>query len=288
MAATGIARGAGTILAAAYQKAAGRVQTKSTAIDLVTDADRESEEYILGEIRRRYPDHAVLAEESGANGAEAEVRWVIDPLDGTVNFAHRLPAFCVLIAVQERHAGGWHNVVSVTHNPLADELFAAADGVGATLNGEPLRVSSSPRLIDAIGATGFQYDRLFRREDNHREFVRMNLLTQGVRRIGSAGLDLAYVACGRLDFMWEYGLRPWDVSAGILLVAEAGGTVTSFDGGDAERSDGNVVATNGHLHEALLAALASAHDQRIDSRDGLEDHLPEDVAAELHARRGRG
>jgi len=283
-AASEIARGAGVIVEKAYGEVTSRVRSKSTIIDLVTDTDRESEEYILGEIGRRFPDHAVLAEESGAGELEADIRWVIDPLDGTVNFAHRLQVFCVLIAVQERRDGAWHTITGVTYDPLRDELFAAAEGEGATLNGRPIRVSSAARLIDAIGATGFLYDRLFREDDNHREFARVNLLTQGVRRLGSAGLDLAYVACGRLDFSWEYGLNAWDVAAGMLTVREAGGTITAFDGGVAEVADGSVVATNGHVHEPLLRALASSRDYEIGSREGLADHLPADVAQRLRQR----
>ena len=280
-AASEIARGAGAILARAYREASGRVRSKSTLIDLVTDTDRESEDHVLGEIHARYPGHAVLAEESGAGDVSADVRWVIDPLDGTVNFAHRLPVFCVLIAVQERRAGIWHTVAGVTYDPLQDELFTAADGQGAALNGRPIRVSGAARLIDAIGATGFMYDRLFRQDDNHREFARINLLTQGVRRLGSAGLDLAYVACGRLDFNWEYGLNPWDVAAGLLTVREAGGTVTAVDGSAAGDTEGNVAASNGHIHDALLRALVSAHQHPIGSREGLAEHLPEELASRL-------
>ncbi|MBI3179067.1 MAG: inositol monophosphatase, partial [Deltaproteobacteria bacterium] len=208
-AAVEIARGAGGIVMRHYRERAGVVARKSSVIDLVTAADRESEAHVLAEIARRFPDHVVWAEESGKRGHDGPFRWVIDPLDGTSNFAHRLPHFCVLVAVQERDArGDFKTVVGVTLDPVRDELFLAVRGKGATLNGEPIAVSKVGRLIDAVATTGFAYDRLFRDDNNHAEFCRMNLLTQGCRRMGAAGLDFAYTACGRVDVFWEYGLSP--------------------------------------------------------------------------------
>jgi myo-inositol-1(or 4)-monophosphatase len=276
-AATQMARGAGGLLRDAYQKPGGEVKRKSTLIDLVTDADRASEEYLLGEIERHFPDHAVLAEESGVGRAEGPFRWVIDPLDGTVNFAHRLPVFSVLIAVQEKTAAGFTTIVAVTHDPLRDETFSATLGGGTFLDGAPVHVSTTVRLIDAILTTGFAYDRLWREDDNHREFCRLNLLSRGVRRLGSAGLDLAYVACGRIDASWEYHLNPWDVAGGMLLVSEAGGRVSDIHGSRADPSADSLVASNGHLHADLQAALLSAGSLPAASREGLSAFLPPEI-----------
>ncbi|MEE8408571.1 MAG: inositol monophosphatase family protein [Myxococcota bacterium] len=278
-----LARRAGDVLVRAYQKRGGTVASKSTIIDLVTDADRAAEEVIVEAIASRYPDHALLAEESGAAGRDGPFRWIIDPLDGTVNFAHRQPHFSTLIAVQERTAsGGFETVVGVIFDPLRDEMFTASRGDGATLNDVRLRVSVVGRLIDATAASGFAYDRLFNETDNHREFCRMNFLTQGVRRLGSAGLDLAYVASGRIDFFWEYRLNPWDLAAGALLVTEAGGTVSDMDGGRVDLDTGDVIASNCLLHDAGRAALDAARRLPVGSRQGLEDHLPPEVVAKLH------
>jgi myo-inositol-1(or 4)-monophosphatase len=283
LAAAEVARGAGEILRRSYAGTGGTVQSKSTLIDLVTDTDRRSEEYILAELSRRFPDHELIAEESGHAGREGRYRWLVDPLDGTVNFAHRFPVFCVLLAVQERQSGGdYRTLVAVTYDPLRDELFAAERGAGATLDGRPITVSATARLIDAILATGFEYDRLFRDDDNHREFCRLNLLTQGVRRVASAGLDLAYVACGRLDGYWEYGLHPWDVAGGMLLVTEAGGTVTGENGAEATLAGHGIVASNGRLHPPLLSALAAARRLPVGSREGLAAEVPAELAGRVH------
>ncbi|HET6345315.1 MAG TPA: inositol monophosphatase family protein, partial [Myxococcota bacterium] len=233
-------------------------------------------------IRRSHPDHAILAEESGAHASAGPYRWVIDPLDGTVNFAHGVPHWCVLIAVQERLAdGAYATVCGVTWDPLRREEFVAVRGGGARLNDAPVRVSKAGRLIDSTSATGFGYDRLLRPDDNHAEFCRMNLLSQGVRRFGSAGLDLAYVACGRFDFYWEYRLNPWDLSPGVLLVEEAGGRVTDLQGAPGAAPEGTLLGSNGLLHDACLAALASARTAPINSRVGLVPHLPPELAARL-------
>ncbi len=275
-----IARGAGAILREAFGKRT--TVTHKGAIDLVTDADRASEAFILAQIKRRFPDHDVLAEEGGGHDLGASYRWVVDPLDGTTNFAHALPHFAVLIAVQERAPqGALHPVAAATYDPLRDEMFAASRDGGATLNGRAIRVSATTRLIDATLTTGFAYDRLFRSDDNHAEFCRLNLLSQGVRRLGAAGLDLAYVACGRVDAFWEYHLHEWDLAGGILLVEEAGGTVTTLAGDDAVAGDRSLAASNGVLHTPLLAALHSARQAPINSRQDLAPHLPPEVAAEL-------
>lgn len=234
------------------------------AIDLVTDADKAAEEIIIAGLRKRFPDDAILAEESGDHASSNDRRWVVDPLDGTVNFAHQIPHFSVLIALQ--HAG--ETVLGVAYDPMRDELFLAEKGKGATLNGKPIAVSSASALINSLGCSGFAYDRLNGPHDNLREFALVNLVTQGVRRFGSAGLDLAYVACGRYDFYWEYGLKPWDRVAAELMVTEAGGRVTDHD---------YILATNGHLHDACEAALQTSLQHEANSREAAKAHLPPEL-----------
>jgi len=280
-AAVQVAQGAGALLRAAYQTEQSEVRHKSTAIDLVTDTDQRTEAYILSELLRRFPDHAVLAEETGAHARSGAWQWLVDPLDGTVNFAHRMPHFAVLLAVGKQSVGEFSPQVAVTYQPLTDELFVAVKGQGTTLNGRPVRVSRTTRLLDSMGATGFQYDRLFRADDNHREFCRLNLLTQGLRRAGSAGLDLAYVAAGRFDFYWEAGLKPWDFAGGTLLVEEAGGRVTALDGGPVVLAQGTALAANPALHPLVWAALREARALPAASRAGLAAHLPAEIAARL-------
>ncbi|HSI05451.1 MAG: inositol monophosphatase family protein [Myxococcota bacterium] len=273
------ARAGGDILRRCFANGVG-VRHKGD-IDLVTDADLAAESEIISGIRARHPDHAVLAEESGEEG-QGDVRWIIDPLDGTVNFAHGIPHFSVLIAVQERSHAGFSTQIGVVYDPMREELFVAERGRGATLNGKPIHVSKTARLIDAMGVTGFAYDRLRGPHDNHAEFCALNLVTQGVRRFGSAGLDLAYVASGRFDLYWEYGLKPWDLSAGALLVVEAGGKVTDLAGGVKDPSQGGeVIASNGLTHAATVAALASAAKHPVNDRAAVIDHLPPAIAEGL-------
>lgn len=259
-----LARAAGHLLRQHYGTAVN--VTHKGSIDLVTDADKASEELILRGLKQRFPDDAILAEESGEQSAANDRRWVVDPLDGTVNFAHQIPHFSVLIALQ--HAG--ETVLGVVYDPMRDELYVAERGQGATLNGKPLAVSSATTLIGSLGCSGFAYDRLNGPHDNLREFALMNLVTQGVRRFGSAGLDLAYVAAGRYDFYWEYGLKPWDRLAAELLVTEAGGRVTD---------NVYILATNGHVHDACEAALQTSLQHEPNSREAAKAHLPETLAA---------
>ncbi len=276
-----IARGAGAILAE-YHHGQFTIEHKAT-VDLITDADRASEDYILRAIAQRFPGHAVLAEESGVARADGPYRWIVDPLDGTTNFAHRLPYFCVLIAVQERQPdNSFQTVVAVTHDPIRNEFYRAERGAGAFLNDERIRVSQTGRLIDAVLATGFAVDRLFNPErDNHPEFCRLSLVCQAVRRFGSAGLDLAYIAAGRFDGFWEYGLHPWDMAGGALLVEEAGGRVTQVDASPFDPDVGSICVSNGPLHDPLVEAIASARAHPANSRDGLAALLPADVARDL-------
>src|SRR5262249_35117327 len=233
--------------------------TLKSELDPVTDADQAVETLIRQGIQARFPTHAIQGEEQGETRAEgphgrasARVRWIIDPLDGTVNFAHSFPHFAVSIGVADAQAVQ----VGVVYDPMRDELFTARRGHAAWLNGVRLTVSGTTALQRALLATGFPYDRRHNADNNHREFVALNLASQGVRRAGSAALDLAYVASGRLDGYWEQRLGPWDVAAGSLLVECAGGTLSTYDGTLFDGFGHQIVASNSHLHTAILAELA--------------------------------
>jgi myo-inositol-1(or 4)-monophosphatase len=230
------------------------INRKSNSIDLVTEADRESEAAIIEVIHRAFPTHAILAEESGASAHQSDHRWIIDPLDGTTNFAHGYPQFCVSIAYERRGRLQF----GVVFDALKKECFIAQRGQGARLNGKPIRVSTTPNLCAALLATGFAYDRRERRHFYLCFWEEIMARVQGVRRTGSAALDLAYVAAGRTDGFWEFGLRPWDVAAGAIIVEEARGRVTNMDGSELDLAGGNIVATNGRLHEDLIEAIAQA------------------------------
>lgn len=226
-------------------------------IDLVTDADTAAEALIVKAIQHQFPDHRVLAEEEGAVGpADSSYCWIIDPLDGTTNFAHRFPYFSVSAAL-------FHNqepVLGVVYDPTADEMFSAANGQGSWLNDHPIAVSYTDTLHQSLLATGFPYNVASTARDNVDEYRCLVRQTQGVLRLGSAALDLCQVAVGRLDGFWEFELKPWDTAAGALIVQEAGGTVTSLDGRPFSAFSGDVLASNGRLHQPLIRALeASRH-----------------------------
>lgn len=245
----------GNILRQYWGKLSG-AKEKSHPGDLVTIADHESEKFIIDFLHHRYPEHAILAEESGALYSHGEnndekFTWVIDPLDGTTNYTHQFPMVSVSIALLQ----GKNPVVAVVYNPITAELFHAVAGQGAFLDGEILRVSQVAALDRCLLATGFAYDRRDNLDNNFREFFKLTQLSQGVRRMGSAALDLAYVAAGRFDGYWERGLQPWDVAAGMLLVQEAGGCVTDYSRPDFDLYSGRILATNGHIHSALRQAL---------------------------------
>lgn len=230
-------------------------------IDLVTEYDRRSESLLLARIAERFPDDAVLAEESGARdaGGKSGVRWLVDPLDGTTNFAHNYPFFAVSIGV-EREGG---LVAAAVFDPVRGELFAAAAGAGATLDGRPIRVSEATRLEDALLVTGFPYDVRERPERHVPLFQSFLVRAQGVRRDGSAALNLAYVAMGRFDGMWEGNLSPWDVAAGALLVREAGGVITHYSGEPFRVEGRQLCAANPTLHAAMLGVIASHPEARV-------------------------
>jgi myo-inositol-1(or 4)-monophosphatase len=235
-----------------HQRNVGRdleIDTKSTEIDLVTRVDKESEAAIREILLSAYPDHVVLGEEAGQEG-DAPYRWIVDPLDGTLNYAHGFPFYCVSIALEIRG----RIEVGVVLDSVHDELFSATRGGGAFLNGAPIRVTQETDLRRSMLATGFAYTTEIMME-NVELFRRMLPRCRAIRRPGAAALDLAYVACGRLDGFWELALNPWDCAAGLLLIEEAGGRVSSGSGDPYKLTDRVMVVSNGPLHESLLAAL---------------------------------
>jgi myo-inositol-1(or 4)-monophosphatase len=219
--------------------------------NLVTEVDQESERLVVDHLLGRFPDHNIVAEEGEYPQGDAPFRWIIDPLDGTTNYAHGFPWFCVSIGLES--AG--ELVAGVIFNPMHDELFTATKGGGAFLNGQRLHVSTRAPLQNTLLATGFPYDCASDPTNNFDNFIAFQKAARGIRRAGAAALDLAYVAAGRLDGFWELKLKPWDVAAGVLLVREAGGTVTSFDGTNYDVSNHRIVASNGLIHEEMTAML---------------------------------
>jgi myo-inositol-1(or 4)-monophosphatase len=245
-----IAREAGALLMDHFHQHL-KVEYKGDA-DLVTAADRAAELLIRDRIREQWPTHDVLGEEQGLSDQGSEYRWYVDPLDGTTNFAHGYPVFCVSIALerQAREQKG-ERIAAVIYDPTRDELFSAEAGGGARLNGETIHVSKTAALKESLLATGFPSQKRHK-NPNIYFYHQITLRTHGVRRAGSAALDLCNVACGNFDGFWEFNLNPWDTAAGVLIVEEAGGKVTRFDGSPFELNSRETVATNGLMHEALL------------------------------------
>lgn len=242
------ARKAGEVLRECFGSVDYRL--KSSHHDLVTEADRLAEERILELIRSTYPDHGLLSEESPPQLSNSPYRWVIDPLDGTTNFAHAIPFFAVSIALEENYKP----ILGVVYDPLRDELFSAVAGEGARLNGRPIGVSRAGSLEESLLATGFPYKpELFER--NLRYFRALLPKAQSLRRFGSAALCLAYVAAGRLEGYWDLDLHPWDLAAGRLLVAEAGGRVSDIDGEELQPDCRDLLASNGLIHPEVLEVL---------------------------------
>jgi len=258
-----LARQAGEILKAGYtqrptMQADMQVRYKGV-IDLVTEFDHRSEEFLVGELRRRFPQHSLVTEESGDHAGDERRVWYIDPLDGTVNYAHGVPIFAVSIAYEEE--GELH--LGVVYDPIRDECFSAERGRGAFLNGLPIRAVSATDLDRSLLVTGFSYDLRTTTHNNLEQYAHMALISQGVRRLGSAALDLSYIASGRLDGYWELSLQPWDLAAGALIAAEAGATVTDMDG-DAQlmHPPYSVLAANAALHARMLAEFKSLEKKR--------------------------
>ena len=258
-AATGFARAAGGVLREGHGRA-HRPERKGR-IDLVTEYDRRSERLLLDAIGERFPGHAILAEESGASAPSADrpaVRWLIDPLDGTTNFAHNYPFFCVSVAAEVDGA----LAAGAVYDPVRDEMFSAAAGQGATLDGAPLRVSDIEQVEDALLVTGFPYDVREHPERSLPLFEAFLMRAQGVRRDGSAALNLCYLAAGRFDGFWEGHLSPWDMAAGVLIVREAGGMVTNYEGGPFRLDRPEILGSNGRIHEEMKTLLAGARARR--------------------------
>jgi len=224
---------------------------KKGAIDLVTEADLASEEAIIHLIRTAFPDHAVLAEESGVTHGIDSRQWIIDPLDGTTNYAHGLPAFTVSIAFAFEGELTFGSVL----NPVTEELFCGMRGQGASLNGRRIRVSSIQALSDSLLVTGFPYDLKPVIHPMMQRFERCLMAAQGVRRLGSAALDLCYVACGRFEGFWEQNLAPWDTAAGVVIAKEAGASISDFSNGPYAIEKKEILATNGVIHEELIPLL---------------------------------
>jgi myo-inositol-1(or 4)-monophosphatase len=247
-----LAAKAGGVVLESYWGKQLNIREKGRTGDLITEVDQKAEAEIISVIKRHYPDHAILAEESGKIGtSDNEYLWVIDPLDGTTNYAHGYPQAAVSVGLMV----SGKPTVGVVYNPMVRELWIGAQGLGATLNDIPIQVSTTNNLADSLLVTGFAYDRKEVEDNNYAEFCSLTHLTQGVRRGGSASLDLCHVATGRLDGYWERGLKPWDLLAGIVILKEAGGKISAYDGADFDLSSGRILATNGYLHSALSEAL---------------------------------
>ncbi|MGC9291426.1 MAG: inositol monophosphatase family protein [Acidobacteriaceae bacterium] len=249
-----MAREAGALLRQYFQR--GVATEYKGDVDLVTVADRESERLLAERLRQRWPHYGVFGEEGTRSQLECEYRWYVDPLDGTTNFAHGFPVFCVSMGLERRRAETPANadgelVAAVIYDPMRDEMFVAEKGQGAYRNGVQMHVSSTPVLAEALIATGFP-SRKRHNNPNVHFYQEFTLRSHGVRRAGSAALDLAYTACGRFDAYWEFNLNPWDTAAGVLLVQEAGGTVTCMDGGPFRLDSREVLATNGKIQQEMM------------------------------------
>ena len=249
-----MARAAGALLRGHYER--GVATEYKGEVDLVTVADRESEKLLVERMHAQWPHHGVLGEEGTRTQMDCEYRWYIDPLDGTTNFAHGFPAFCVSMGLEHRPSGTAADsdgelIAAVIYDPLRDEMFLAEKDRGAYLNGKRIHVSPTATIAESLIATGFPSRK---RHDNPNVhfYHEITLRSHGVRRAGSAALDLAYTACGRLDGYWEFKLNPWDTAAGVLLVREAGGTVTYIDGSSFHLASAEVLATNGKIHAPMI------------------------------------
>jgi myo-inositol-1(or 4)-monophosphatase len=244
-----IGREASAVIAAAMKRRGEHDHTFELKgeYDLVTDTDRASERLIVERLQSHFPTHSIVAEESGGHAGSSEYRWYVDPLDGTTNFAHGFPVFNVTLALE--HAG--ELVCGVIIDPTRDEVFSAESGAGAFLNNRRIHVSGAERIEDALAATGFPSRKRHQNVNVH-FYYQLAMLSHGVRRAGAAAIDLAYVACGRLDLFWEFSLNPWDMAAGVLLIREAGGTITDMHGAPFDLRGNHLLADNTLVHAETI------------------------------------
>ena len=220
-------------------------------IDVVTEMDIKAEDMIMKTIKARFPEHGILTEESFEQKSGSEYRWIIDPLDGTTNYSHGFPIFCVSIALEREG----EIILGVVFNPMLNELFTAEKGKGAYLNSKRIRVSGISELTKSLLATGFPYDVRTSPDNNISHFANLAVRAQAIRRAGSAALDMCYVACGRFDGFWELKLKPWDTAAAMLIIKEAGGIVTDFNGSAFSLYSGETLASNGLVHDEMIEVL---------------------------------
>ena len=251
-----LAREAGSVLMSYFGKVV--VEYKGE-VDLVTEADRSSEKLIVSRIRQQWPSHNLIGEDGSRTEIGSDFRWYVDPLDGTTNFAHGYPVFCVSIALEYKG----ERIAGVVYDPSRNEMFAAEKGAGSQLNGRPIRVSKVPHLAESLVATGFPSHKRHKNPNIH-FYHQITLRSHGVRRAGSAALDLCCVACGRYDAFWEFNLNPWDTAAGSLLVQEAGGKITNFTGGPFDISSREVLASNSLIHDELLVEFKNIFEGRVE------------------------
>ncbi len=260
-----MAREAGALLMSYFGKVS--IEYKGDA-DLVTQADRNSEKLIVESIRRQWPHHDLIGEEGSRTETGSDYRWYVDPLDGTTNFAHGYPVFCVSMGLEYKG----ELLAGVVYDPTRDEMFTAAKGSGAQMNGRSIRVSKTARLKESLVATGFPSHKRHK-NPNINFYHQITLRSHGVRRAGSAALDLCYVACGRYDGFWEFNLNSWDTAAGVLLVHEAGGKVTNFSGAPFSIDSRQVLATNGALHPEMLKEFAEILAGRVEGLPSVAEYL---------------
>jgi len=247
-----LAREAGNLLRGKFNKP-HEIHYKGE-INLVTEADRMSEDLIIAAIHNSFPNHGILSEESPAQNSQAKLRWIIDPLDGTTNYAHGYPVFCVSIAFEVEGV----IALGVIYDPMRDDLFVAERGKGAYLNGKKVKVSETATLSRSLLATGFPYDIRESKDNNIHHFNLMAMEAQAIRRAGAAALDIAYLACGRFDGFWELKLMPWDVAAACLMVEESGGIISNISGGKWDIYSPNVLISNGLIHEQMISIFKSS------------------------------
>jgi myo-inositol-1(or 4)-monophosphatase len=274
--ATVIAREAGALILSYFKRGVKTEYKGESGVDLVTEADRTSEKLIVERLREAFPDHDLVGEEgTRTSGGTAGYRWYVDPLDGTTNFAHGFPVFCVSLGLERVTSDDKPGelVAGVIYDPTRDELFTTERGQGAKLNGIPMHVSRTRTVGESLIATGFPSKKRHENPNIH-FYHEITLHSHGVRRAGSAALDLAYTACGRFDGYWEFNLNPWDTSAGILLVQEAGGTVTQYNGAPFEiRTPREILASNGLIHQELIEHFARIFAHEVDDLPSVAEYV---------------